>query len=198
MTTDKFALGYMLHIYEPLFAERRDTIKTVLEVGALHGESLLEWRRQLPGATIYGLDINQVDTRDPNKSNFVFIGGTNAYIPETVKRLKELNPSGYDLIIDDGSHTAEHQEFFVDNYLDLLSDTGILIVEDIIYTGVTAYLLEKIDTSKYNVEVYDMRNKQLDPVLNSRWKTGLDVIVAYKKAQPTQTTKQVTKKAEGI
>jgi len=180
MTTDKFVLGYMKHIYGPLFKEKGDKITSVLEVGTAAGDSLLEWRSQLPNATVYGVDMFEVTTKDPDKSRLVFIGNVNAYSADTVTQLKELRPEGYDLIIDDGSHSREHQLFFTEHYLDLLSETGVLIVEDIIFQGVVGELLDKVDKSKYTCEVYDMRNKQLDPALNARWQTGLDVLVVTK------------------
>jgi predicted O-methyltransferase YrrM len=198
MTTDKFALGYMKHIYGPLFKENFEKVTSVLEVGTAAGDSLLEWRVRFPNATIYGVDVNAVTTKDPDTSRLVFIGNVNAYSTETVERLRELNPGGYDVLIDDGSHSAEHQQFFVDNYLSLLSDTGILIVEDIIFPGVTASLVDKIDTAQYNVEVHDMRNKQLDAALNARWQTGLDVLVVSKKPKVVTPVKQTTKKVEGL
>lgn len=198
MTTDKFALGYMKHIYGPLFKENFEKINSVLEVGTAAGDSLLEWRARFPNATIYGVDVNTVTTKDPDTSRLVFVGNVDAYSLSTVERLRELNPNGYDIIIDDGSHAAQHQEFFVEHYLGLLSDTGILIVEDIIFAGVTNKLLDKIDSTAYTVEVHDMRNKQLDAALNARWQTGLDVIVASKKARVMPTTKQTVKKVEGL
>jgi predicted O-methyltransferase YrrM len=198
MTTDKFALGYMKHIYGPLFKEIANKVNSVLEVGTAEGDSLLEWRARFPNATVYGVDVNAVTTKDPDTSRLVFIGNVDAYSLSTVDRLRELNPGGYDVLIDDGSHSAEHQQFFVENYLSLLSDTGVFIVEDIIFPGVTSSLVDKIDTTQYNVEVHDMRNKQLDAGLNARWQTGLDVLVVSKKPPVITPVKQNTKKVEGL
>jgi predicted O-methyltransferase YrrM len=181
MTTDKYALGYMKHIYNPLFSKTAEEISSVLEIGVNQGESILEWRNQFPNAKIYGVDINTTPLTTSTVEGILILESTDAYSTKTVENLRFISPSGYDIIIDDGSHAANHQEFFVAHYLDLLSENGTLIVEDIIYPGVTQTLINKIDPNKYDVSVYDMRSKQLDPTLNERWKSGLDVVVVTKR-----------------
>ena len=81
MTTDKFALGYMKHIYGPMFKDTADSITSVLEVGTAEGDSLLEWRARFSNATVYGVDVHAVTTKDPDTSRFVFIGNVNAGPP---------------------------------------------------------------------------------------------------------------------
>ena len=53
-----------------------------------------------------------------------------AYLPKTVGFLKGKYKT-FDIIIDDGSHTYEHQTFFLEKYVQLLAKKGILICEDI-------------------------------------------------------------------
>jgi CMP-N-acetylneuraminic acid synthetase len=53
-----------------------------------------------------------------------------AYNTDTISMLKQKHGL-FDIIIDDGSHAWEHQDFFLRNYNQLLSENGVLYCEDI-------------------------------------------------------------------
>jgi hypothetical protein len=65
--------------------------------------------------------------------------------------------------------------FFLQNYVPLLADGGVLVLEDIIDPSWTPNLLELVPDRL--TQVYDMRGKQKNAHLLGLWKNGLDVIV---------------------
>jgi hypothetical protein len=101
----------------------------LLEIGVSHGGSLELWRRFLgPEAVIYGIDIDprcaildrpDLPVRIGSQADPVFLA--------TVV----MEMGGVDIVIDDGSHVAVHQQASIDVLLPMLSDAGLYIVEDI-------------------------------------------------------------------
>jgi Methyltransferase domain len=100
----------------------------LLEIGVSQGGSLELWRRFLgPQAVIFGVDINpqcaaldraELPVRIGSQTDSEFLAGVVAEM------------GGIDVVIDDGSHIAEHQQASMDVLLPLLSDGGLYIVED--------------------------------------------------------------------
>jgi 8-demethyl-8-alpha-L-rhamnosyltetracenomycin-C 2'-O-methyltransferase len=138
--TDKDTSHSYLSAYEELFKHRKYSTRKVLEIGigdfdVVHnGSSLKLWRDYFPNATVYGIDILSLqDIRilpelitDPR---VVLFAETNAYCLDTVE--KYFSNIRFDIIIDDGSHQLEHLKLFLLLYLPLLSDGGIIIIEDV-------------------------------------------------------------------
>ena len=124
--TDKGRPHNYLSLYEALFREIWLLPKPrILEIGVQFGYSLQMWAEYFPRALITGIDSH--DHKIKLDRTKIIIG--DAYTPEMVQNL--MGPR-YDLIIDDGSHLARDQEFFVACYPTLLSRIGLLIVEDIL------------------------------------------------------------------
>ena len=92
------------------------------------GGSLELWRRFLGGqAIIFGVDIDprcaaldqpDLPVRIGSQADPDFLGSV----------VQEMG--GLDVVIDDGSHIAEHQQTSFDALYPLLSDAGLYIVED--------------------------------------------------------------------
>lgn len=114
--------------YEVIFSGRRGQVKHVLECGILRGESLRLWREYFPNALITGVDIDesvlfsderiethQVDQTDP------------ASIKQFLERVKDRQ---FNVIIDDGLHTAEAAIAFFDGVIGSLADDGVYVIED--------------------------------------------------------------------
>jgi hypothetical protein len=124
--TDKSFAHQYIHVYEALFEPIRNTVTNVLELGIWGGESLRMWRDYFSNAQVYGMDIfdncNGMALEDRITAVF-----TDAYTKEAVKHIAIR----FDVIVDDGPHTLESQCFAVANYSHLLTDNGILVVEDI-------------------------------------------------------------------
>lgn len=114
--TDKGRHGY-LEIYDLLLG----TPDRLLELGVHRGASLALWMATFPGCDVHGVDIKKVTVDGAT----VHVG--DAYTPEMVADL----PGPFDVIVDDGPHTLDSMLFVAANYTGLLSDGGVLAIEDI-------------------------------------------------------------------
>jgi predicted O-methyltransferase YrrM len=173
--TDKYDLGYTDGFYHDLLSPRVDSVKNLLEIGISEGHSIMLWRDFFPHASITGVDVNPCPRLHSEPRINVFY--ENAYTQNFVDKFpKNL----FDVIIDDGPHTFETMQFFLTNYLPLVKDGGLLILEDIIDPAWTPELLKSIDPNVSKVTTFDMRGKQNNSWLLDLWKNGLDVIVVEK------------------
>lgn len=100
----------------------------MLEIGVFKGGSLQIWREYLgEEARITGVDINP-DCADLGEGKSkVFIGSQNdpAFLKDVVGKM-----GGIDIVLDDGSHVAEHQETSFRTLWPLLNEGGLYILED--------------------------------------------------------------------
>jgi hypothetical protein len=174
--TDKYDLGYIDEFYDRIFTPRKDTALHILEIGIYEGNSILLWRDFFTKATVFGIDLYPCPKlyKQPRIGQY----SLNAYTHECLGVLQNMR---FDIIIDDGPHTFESMQFFLQWYLPKLNDGGVLVLEDIIDRNWTAPLVNMIDQSNYKVTVIDMRGLQKTTHLLELWKNGLDVIVVEKK-----------------
>ena len=132
--TDKNTCHSYLTIYDPLLKPKMLSAKNVLEVGILGGGSIKLWHDFFVNATIYGIDIMPVKNVWPaikGNDRIRLFTRTNAYDPVFIKR--EFLDKGikFDVLIDDGPHNIESMKQFIKLYVNLLTDDGVLIVEDL-------------------------------------------------------------------
>lgn len=111
-------------LYEQLLAPHRREYTRVLEIGIYKGASLLMWREFFPNAEVFGLDIEHVDVPGPRITTLQ--GDQSA--AETLERLRALGP--FDLIVDDGSHKAEHILATFAGLYDSVKPGGWYVIED--------------------------------------------------------------------
>ena len=118
-----------LQTYGEIFERMQERNNRILEIGVYRGDSLNLWAEYFTQSVIYGIehDYPQEGMVELNKRVRIIEG--NAYTPEMVTLLKDIGK--FDVIIDDGSHYLFHQKFVIDFYSDLLTDDGILIIEDV-------------------------------------------------------------------
>jgi hypothetical protein len=129
LNADKNFAHQYIHVYEGLLEPIRFTAQNVLEIGINTGNSHRMWRDYFPDATVYGVDL--FDFCDGMKDEErIEVRFGNAYTPGMVNSFSEIK---FDVIVDDGPHSLESQVFCVENYTSLLSNNGILIIEDIPY-----------------------------------------------------------------
>lgn len=140
-------------IYEALLAPRRESIKSVFECGIgsprdpqKPGEladrstipqapSLQVWRDYFPKAEIYAADI---DPECMFEAERIHTGVMDQTDPKSVKAFfeaalfedKKLSSSGFDLMIDDGLHTAAAALSLFTHAKEYLSPTGCYFIED--------------------------------------------------------------------
>ena len=163
--TDKFALGYFHHVYYPLFALKRLEIGSVLEIGVNQGHSLEEWASLFPKAHVHGVDLHMPHNKPTTDRITINLG--DAYTPEVVQALSAYYPAGYDLIIDDGPHTIDSQKYFLNNYLPLLSDEGVAVLEDIIEVNRLEELTACISTELFEILLGGSTAKQFSSFKDS-------------------------------
>jgi hypothetical protein len=112
----------------PDFLERfRNESFNLFEIGIEAGGSFKLWQEYFPYARIYGMDIG---VAFKNERGEVFIGDQSK--KEDLERIANTIKDKCKVIIDDGSHVAEHQlktfYYFFENLLDY---GGVYIIEDI-------------------------------------------------------------------
>jgi hypothetical protein len=129
---------HYFNVYERIFEKYRSgfncsngTVRPLrfLEIVVSHGGSLQLWRKYFgPDAVIYGIDIDQRCASVDDADLRVRIGSQDD--PEFLHRIIE-EMGGVDVVLDDGSHIAEHQRASFDNLFPLLSEGGLYVVEDV-------------------------------------------------------------------
>jgi hypothetical protein len=128
--TDKDTLHSYLDTYEILFKDKRNTSKAVMEIGISEGGSIKLWNDYFINANIFGLDIIKMRTSiNDIKNNYPRIN----LLLETDAYNMDVNffKNKFDIIIEDGDHVLSSQIKTINNFLPLLKEDGILIIEDI-------------------------------------------------------------------
>lgn len=123
--TDKSWAHQYIHVYQALFEPIRTKVKSVLEIGIWDGGSLRMWRDYFDKAQITGIDITDRVNGMAGEERIRAIFD-NAYTGGVVEQLDT-----FDVIVDDGPHTLESQQFCAAHYSRLLTPKGILVIEDI-------------------------------------------------------------------
>ncbi|MFA5418966.1 MAG: class I SAM-dependent methyltransferase [Bacteroidales bacterium] len=140
--TDKSSLFHnYTEIYERYFRGKRKEIKSLLEVGVWHGESLVLWKNYFPNAKIVGVDITpDCKQYEDDRAKVVIADATKQlqfpmYIYEWLTRTsvslaQSNNPVEFDIIIDDGSHHCAHVIATFELLFKHVKPGGWYIVED--------------------------------------------------------------------
>ena len=128
--TDKGNSNTYYDIYTRIYENRRYA-KNVMEIGILEGGSLKLWLEYFTFAVVYGIDSDSECVHwhlpDPFTGR-VMIKFANAYDRLTAESYCDKK---FDIIIDDRSHTLEHQKLFIHFYFDVLKEDVVMIIEDI-------------------------------------------------------------------
>lgn len=153
--TDKDSKHSYLQEYEKLFSEIKDRKLKILEIGIQFGGSSLLWQEYFKNSILTLVDIEyqiteNIESRLSEERCEVLI--FDAYREENLSILKNQ----YDIIIDDGPHTLESHIFLVKNYLNFLSDKGILIIEDI-QNFENIDILKSLVPEGFDIFVIDLR-----------------------------------------
>ena len=158
--TDKNTKHSYLPLYDKLLKPIKEKTKTVLEVGVYFGGSIKLWHDYFTNATIYGCDITDIIKIKEIKNNDRIILSLNkdAYTKSFVDTIKDKK---FDFLLDDGPHTLDSMIKFIQFYSPLMSENGILIIEDV-------KSLKWIDILKRNtpenlkkfIKTYDLRKNK--------------------------------------
>ena len=162
--TDKNTVHSYLPLYQELLIGKKDTAKNVLEIGIYNGGSIKLWSDFFTNATVYGLDIMHIDNvwnEIKNKSNIILYTSYDAY---NIKffNCNFLNKNiKFDFILDDGPHTLDSMIWFIRLYSQILTQNGILIIEDVQSWDWIEILKNEVplDLKKY-IHIYDLRKNK--------------------------------------
>jgi len=163
--TDKNTQHSYAEIYQELLSPLVERQGSLLDIGVRYGGSIILWNEFLPKFKIFGLEVeyNLIEYAQNyinSHQDKITIEFRDAYTEETKNYIKSINPEGFDVIIDDGPHTEESQVDFINLYLDLLKEDGILIIEDIQDISSVNILKNSVPQSElfdYEVTLYDRR-----------------------------------------
>jgi predicted O-methyltransferase YrrM len=159
--TDKNTKHSYLPLYDTLLEPIKDTTGNILEIGVQSGGSIKLWHDYFTNATIYGCDVNDRVTIPKLKTNNrVFLNlHEDAYTKEYVQR--NFENKNFDFLLDDGPHSLSSQEKFIELYSPLLSENGILIIEDVQNINWLEKLKNKTPQHlKQYIKTYDLRKNK--------------------------------------
>lgn len=195
--TDKNTRHDYLDVYHQLMSRLRSSATNVLEIGlgenndVCNGGSMKLWLDYFDHAQVHGVEIldrslyvngwdktwwNQLLSNPRLHIHF----STNAYSPDFVDTLKDKK---FDVLLDDGPHTLESMIYFVQLYLPLLADNGLLIIEDI--KEVSWFdILKNMIPKEYHpfVKTFDLRANRPDNPYKD------DMVLVIDKQPTTQQT----------
>jgi hypothetical protein len=123
------------------------------------------WKEFFPNAVIHGIDINSVCAQFVGSRRKIYIG--DQFNENFLMEVLEKAGGTFDIIIDDGSHIAEHQIFTFSFLFSRMSDHGIYVIED---TGgcVGDYELRTINYLKQRIDNIMFWPESLNP---KNWKS---------------------------
>ncbi len=164
--TDKNTTHSYLPLYDVLLARLKDTAKNVLEIGiGQGGGSIHLWKQYFINAHVYAVDIltnSEIPSDIFTDERITAFAGTDGYNEDFFKRTFVDKGIRFDYMLDDGPHTTESVVQFVKLYSQLMSDDGILIVEDVQSMDVIPKLVEATpEHLRQFIRTHDLRqNKQ--------------------------------------
>ncbi len=163
----------LAHSYTPfyyhLFADKRESVHKLLEIGVgckevmlgqpnyLNGASLYMWRDFFPNAQIYGIDIKK-DLVFKKKRMQTFLC-SQADPVKLTKLIKKIG-SDIDIVIDDGSHRPNDIILSCLTLMPLLKKEVVYVIEDT--NKPHAERVMKFLTKNYNLHVM-RRSKMTSP-----------------------------------
>lgn len=160
--TDKLWLHSYLDTYEDLFSKFKNKDVNLLEIGIGNGGSLKLWQKYFSKkSNIYCIDISfdEVTHKDlVSEENMTIIWKDMDSCNPSI-----LSPIMFDIVLDDGSHTLEHQIKSWELFKDRLNPGGVLIIEDIAPEAYDYFLnlSRKIQNSKL-IDLRHIKNRYDD------------------------------------
>lgn len=124
---EKYHTDKLEHGYFPFYAEIFDKIKptSILEIGVYKGNSMRIWREMFPKAKLIGLDLFD-EHIIPEDVKFEPIKGSQKDTDILEYILNTYGP--FDIVIDDGSHSARDQWTTVEYFK---NSSKVVIIEDL-------------------------------------------------------------------
>lgn len=159
--TDKNTVHSYLPLYQNLLESKKESAKNVLEVGIFGGGSIKLWGDFFTNAHVYGLDIIHIDNiwhEIKNKPNITLYTSTDAYNNDFFNTHFLNKNMKFDFMLDDGPHTLESMLHFIRLYSQLMTEDGILIIEDVqSWDWIELLKMQVPEHLKQYIKVYDLR-----------------------------------------
>lgn len=165
-TTDKNTVHSYLQLYEVLLQRKKHTAKNVLEIGVANGGSIKLWHDYFSNATIYGIDIVDdmnfiLEKTITNNDKIKLFMSTDGYVDDFVVTNFLNKNVQFDFMLDDGPHTLESMMTFINLYSQIMTDDGILIIEDVQSWNWIYALENAVPTHlKQFIKIYDLRSNK--------------------------------------
>ena len=162
--TDKDTIHSYLDLYEILFSSKKETAQNILEIGIYKGGSIKLWSDYFTNAKVYGLDIidsNKMWNGITNNQKIILYTSTDAYNNDFfTKNFLDKNIK-CDVMLDDGPHSLESMIRFINLYSQIMTDDGILIIEDVQRIEWLDILTQVVpEHLKEFVKTYDLRKNK--------------------------------------
>jgi hypothetical protein len=161
---DKVSRHKYHELYPNIFDKFKNEDINLFEIGICEGKSLKVWKEYYPNCNVFGLDIQSEISNEDVK---IFKGDQNN-INDLIAVVNQIPKC--DIIIDDGSHVAEHQlKTFYYLFENLLKDGGVYVIEDIECTyWDPANLIYGYETGHLNiVDYFTKLNHQVNSDYNT-------------------------------
>jgi predicted O-methyltransferase YrrM len=158
--TDKNTVHSYLPTYDAVLSNIQNTATNVLEIGIYDGGSIQMWADYFPNAHVIGMDVSLRAHARTTLSSYIDKGRIEVKIQDayTQEALKGLGDKRFDLILDDGPHTLPSMLYCATHYSEILSDRGIMIIEDIQDIGWCDKIMQAIPAPLRSMaKVYDQR-----------------------------------------
>ena len=161
--TNKNTTHSYLELYENLLFKKKYTSKNVLEVGGFsnNGSGLLLWHDYFTNATIYSIEILPIEMMRQdllNKERIVFYSRVDAYNEDFFTTNFLDKNIKFDFILEQGYRILDTMKQFIKLYSQVMTDDGILIIEDIPdITWIEELTASTPDHLKEFIHLYDLR-----------------------------------------
>jgi cephalosporin hydroxylase len=159
--TDKNTVHSYLPLYQQLLEKKKNSARNILEIGIFWGGSIKMWADFFTHAQIHALDVLHTNfVWDELKKNdrITLYTSTDAY-NEDFFRTNFLDQNiKCDVLLDDGPHTLESMQQFIRLYSQIMTEDGILIIDDVQDWSWIEILKNEVPSQlKEFVKVYDLR-----------------------------------------
>jgi len=194
------AHGYTV-FYERWFDPIRETPLRLLEIGvcdpSFPGASLNAWHEYFPNAQIFGYDI--ADTTRFRQDRIMTFRGDQSSAKD-LKRFIEECGSGFDIIIDDGSHIADHQQASLGFLFDHVKPGGQYIIEDMQVAPDTVQVMLELQRRVFGIPAWKslFRIGELRRTLKNQVRTVRDVLLRGRVAHHYLSCKDISRLAQEI
>jgi hypothetical protein len=167
--TDKNTTHSYIDLYQTLLVGKKETARNVLEIGigdnprhpfVDNGGSIKLWHDFFTNATVHALDIKppeEVWNKIKNNDRIILYLNNDSYNENFFRENFLDKQIKFDFMLDDGPHTLESMKTFIKLYSQIMTEDGILIIEDVQSLGWLEQLKEATpEHLKEYIETYDL------------------------------------------